>query len=263
MLTGLGASQAFSVVLRQGDALEARFASQKTLAREEERFRARAAELATPEALLRDRRSLEFVLQAYGLEGEIGKTAILRKLMTQDPDATGSLAGTMVDPRYRQFARDMSGWDGTSGPPLQRAGAVDGLIEKWRTARFEVRMGEDSPGLREALYFRRVAPDKTSVVEMMGDPALVYVLRMAAGLPRQFGTLDYDQQRTLLEKRIDMETFSDPKRLDQFIRRFLVRYEIENGSGQADSGGIATLLSGSGSTSGLFSLLGSTLNLRV
>jgi hypothetical protein len=261
MLTGLGATQAFAVVTRQGGALEARFAAQPTMAREEARFRERAPQLATPEALLRDRRSLEFVLQAYGLEGEIGKTAILRKLMTQDPDAKGSLAGTMVDQRYRQFARDMSGWDGT--PPLQRAGALDAIMEKRRTARFEIRMGEESPGLREALYFRRLAPGKASVVEMMGDPALTYVLRVATGLPRQFGSLDYAQQRTMLEQRVDLQTFADPKRLDQFIRRFLVRYEMENGGGQPDSGGVASLLGGGGGTSGLFSVLGSALNLRV
>lgn len=263
MLSGLGASQAFSVVLRQGEALEARFAAQKTLSREEERLRARAPELATPEMLLRDRRSLQFVLEAYGLEGEIGKTAILRKLMTQDPDAKGSLAGTMVDPRYRQFARDMSGWDGASGPPLGRAGALDALVAKWRTARFEVKMGEDAPGLREALYFRRIAPGKASLVELMGDPALVYVLRMATGLPKQFGGLEFGQQKAILEKRVDMAAFADPKRLDQFVRRFLSQYEIENGAAESDRSGLVGLLSGSGGTAGLYSLLGSALNLRV
>jgi hypothetical protein len=260
MLVGLSAPTAWAVVQRQGDQLQARFATQKTMAREADRLRERAAQIADPEALLKDRRTLQLVLESYGLESEINKTAILRKLMTQDPDADGALAGQMTDQRYRQFARDFSNWSPT--PPLQRTGAIDTILERWQTARFEKQLGEDAPGLREALYFQRNAPGAETVLQLMSDPALSLVLRVGLGLPAQFASLEFDQQRATLEKRVDMETFSDPKRLDQFLRRFLVRYEQEFG-GAANSNPLASLLSNDGGTGGLFNLLGSTLNLRV
>jgi hypothetical protein len=105
---GLSAPSAWAVLQRQGSAAEERYSQRKDVAREVARFREAVPKLSDPEALLKNRRALEFVLESYGLEGEIFKKAILRKLMTEDPDARGSLAGQMTDARYRQFARDFS-----------------------------------------------------------------------------------------------------------------------------------------------------------
>lgn len=263
MLTGLSGSAAWAVVNRQGEALRDRFVGQATLARESDRFAERARTIATPEALLRDRRTLQFVLESYGLESEIGKTAILRKLMTENPDAQGSLANKMVDQRYRQFARDFSGWDRQN--PLTKTGALSTITERWQTARFEKGMGENSPGMREALYFRRNAAGAEKVTQLMADPALAFVVRVATGLPRQFAGLSFEQQRDVLERRVDMTTFSDPKRLDAFIRRFLVRYDIENGgaTGGPQNPLAGLFAGGGGGTQGLFGLLGSRLNQRA
>jgi hypothetical protein len=260
MLVGLSAPQAWSVVQRQGEALATRFAAQPTLTREIDRFRERAAAITDPEALLRDRRTLQFVLESYGLESEIGKTAILRRLMTQDPDARGSLANQMTDRRYRQFARDFSGWD--QQVPFRKAAAMETIIGRWQTARYEKRLGEDAPGLREALYFQRNAPEATSVLQLMADPALALVLRVGLGLPRQFAGLEFAQQRAILERRTDLAAFKDPKRLDAFLRRFVIGYEAEFG-GARTGNPLAGLLSGDGGGSGLASLLGSALNRRV
>lgn len=262
MLTGLNGSAAWAVVNRQGEALRERFVGQSTLTRETERFREKAAAIATPEALLRDRRTLQFVLESYGLESEIGKTAILRKLMTENPDEQGSLAGRMVDQRYRQFARDFSGWDRQN--PFTKPAALANITERWQTARFEKGMGEGSPGMREALYFRRNAAGAEQVTQLMSDPALAFVVRVATGLPRQFVGLSFEQQKTMLEQRVDMTTFSDPKRMDAFIRRFLVRYDLENGGSTGPASPLAGLFApGAGGTSGLFGLLGSRLNQRA
>lgn len=260
MLAGVGAPAAWSVLQRQGDALAARFAAQPGLAREADRFREATGTIHTPEALLKDRRSLQFVLESYGLESEIGKTAILRKLMTEDPDAEGSLANRMTDQRYRQFARDFSGWQ--TRIPFAKPGAIDTIVERWQTARYERQLGEDAPGLREALYFRRNAAGATSVLQLMSDPALSLVLRVGLGLPKQFAMLEFDQQKAVLSSRTDLSTFNDPKRLDAFLRRFLIRYEQDYG-GAAQADPLAGLLAPATGAEGLYALLGRSLNLRI
>jgi hypothetical protein len=260
MLVGLSAPLAWSVLQRQGQALEDRFTAQPKLAREADGFRERAAAVTTPEQLLKDRRTLQYVLESYGLESEISKTAVLRKLMTQDPDEKGSLANRLTDARWRQFARDFSEWDVQN--PFRKTGAVNTIIERRNQAAYEKQLGQDAPGLREALYFQRNAADAVSVLTLMSDSALALVVRVGLGLPSQFAGLEFEQQRAVLEKRVDLETFSDPKRMDQFLRKFLVRYEQEYG-GAASSNPLAGLLGADGGTGGLFSLLGSTLNLRI
>ena len=136
------------------------------------------------------------------------------------------------------------------------------LIGRWQVARYEKQLGEDAPGLREALYFRRVAPGASSVLQLMSDPALALVARVGLGLPSQFSGLEFAQQRAILEARVDLKTFSDPRRMDAFLRRFLIRYEQEYGGAQAASP-LAPLLSSDGGTTGLYALLGTSLNLRV
>jgi hypothetical protein len=260
-LPGLSAATAWSVLTRQGSTAEARFATRTDVTRETERFRERAPTIKTPEALLKDRRTLEFVLTSYGLESEIGKTAILRKLMTQNPDAQGSLANQMTDQRYRQFARDFSNWSPRS--PFERTGGMDTIVERWTTATYESSAGQDNPGLREALYFARNAGGATTVLQLMADKALAYVVRVGLGLPAQFEAVGFDQQRAVLEKRVDLTQFQDPKQLDRFIKRFLVRYELENGSASGSSPTVSLFQNSGGGTGGLFGVLGSRLNLRA
>jgi hypothetical protein len=258
---GLSAPSAWAVLQRQGSAAEERYSQRKDVAREVARFREAVPKLSDPEALLKNRRALEFVLESYGLEGEIFKKAILRKLMTEDPDARGSLAGQMTDARYRQFARDFSKWDVKN--PFTKPRAVETLVARWTTSGYEQQAGTDNPGLREALYFKRNIGNATAVVQVMADPAMAYVARVALGLPSQFTALDFQQQKTILTKRLNMADFQDPRKVDQFLKRFLVRYEQENGGPQATD--LRTQLFGGGNagTSGLFGLLGSRLNLRI
>ena len=104
MLPGLGASAAFAIALRDGDQLRSRFAARRDMQAEMDRFRERAAQATDVEALLKDRRSLRVVLEAFQLEGEIGKTAILRKVLTEPLDDPGSLVNRFVDPRYKELA---------------------------------------------------------------------------------------------------------------------------------------------------------------
>ena len=69
---------------------------------------ARAALDGTPAALLKDRASLQVVLQAFGLDADINQTAVLKALMTQDPASSSSLAVRSGNPAFRAFANFMA-----------------------------------------------------------------------------------------------------------------------------------------------------------
>lgn len=110
MLDALPNTTAYTLITRDRAAWEGRFVAQKTTSRDITRFQESVANITSPEALLKDYRTLKFVLTAFGMEGEIGKTAVLRKLMTEDPTDPKSFANRMTDPRYRAFANAMSEW---------------------------------------------------------------------------------------------------------------------------------------------------------
>jgi hypothetical protein len=259
MLYGLGAATAWSVLQKNGEALQTRWEARKDVTRDVERFRERAAGIGSIDELMKDRRTLSFVLEAFQLEGEIDKRAVVRRLLTDDPADPRSFANRMVDPRYRQINRDFGAQE---GPPLADAALVDKIATLTLTNRFEKANGEANPGLREALYFQRMIGTVSDVQGLMGDRVLTAVARTALGLPKQFGLLEFEQQKAILEKRLDPETFKDPAWVNRFVQRYLTLNE--DAASPASDPRLALFGgAGDGTANGLLNFVGARLNLRL
>jgi hypothetical protein len=257
VLNGLGAPAAWALLQRKGEALQARFEQQKTITREVERFRERAREIGSVDELMKDRRTLSFVLEAFQLESEIDKRGIVRRLLTDDPTDLRSFANRMVDPRYRQINR---AFGGAEGRPLGDVRLVERIIDQTLTNRFEKAQGEANPGLREALYFKRMIAGVSTVNQLMSDRVLTAVARGALGLPEKFGLLSFEQQRSILEKRIDFKSFQDPKAVDRFVQGYLIKTQ---GTRAAAGNPMLALLGGGDGAAGLSPLLGRNLSFRA
>lgn len=419
MLAGLGAQAALAVVERQGAALQARFAARSDNAAAAARLREVAPRIADVDALLRDRRALTMVLEAFQLETEVDKRAMLRRVMTEDPAARTSLVRRLTDPRWQQLAdafaaqrpvalttaqiaaqtpeqiralplNRMAGLDsgqvraltGTqvaaldpaqiaaitpealtgmdaadlaamSAPqvaaltpaqirallpfqiaaiepadlsalgaeqiralappqiraltarqigaltdaqigafdaaqaraftpvqrdaftparlrqldaapprpaaepapptrrPLDDRALVDRIVQAAMVTRFEKAMGETNPGLREALYFRRMAGQVQSINQLMADRALLEVARGALGLPPQFAALSFEQQRDTLTRRLDVKDLQDPAK----VARMANRYVLQAQPAALQNPALA-LLSNEGGAAGLAALIG-------
>lgn len=253
MLDGLGAPAAWAVMQRTGDTLQTRFATFRSNTADAARLRERAPNIATVEDLLRDRRSLGLVLEAFQLEGEIDKKAILRKVMTEPLDDPNSFANRMADPRYSQLAASFAGRD---TKPLGSASLVDSLINRAMVNRFEKASGDANPGMRAALYFKRTIGAVTTIPQILADRALTEVVRGGLGLPEQFGLQTYDQQKAILTRRLDPATFSDPKAMNKLVVRYLNQVDAAPASNP-----ILGLLSGG--TGAMPGLLGQRVSFSV
>ncbi len=250
MLDGIGASTAWAILQRQGDSLATRFAAQKGNQADAARFRQRAAEITTVDALMQDRRSLTLVLEAFQLEGEIDKRAVIRKLLTEDPADSASFANRMADPRYRQIN---AAFGGRTGAPLGSAALVEKIVRAAMTNRFEKAAGAGNSGLREALYFQRSIAGVGSIPALMSDAALTAVAKGALGLPSSFGLLDYERQRDILAKRLDPTTFTDAKAMGKLVQRYLV--QAGDNSGTSNNPVLSLFSGGGGSGQSLLSLI--------
>ena len=261
MLYGLGATTAWSVLQRNGEAMQARWEARKDVSRDVERFRERAAEIGSIDALMKDRRTLTFVLEAFQLESEVDKRAVVRKLLTEDPADLASFANRMADPRYRQLNQTF-GFDDETKPPLLDPDRVEQVIRKTLTNRFEKANGEANPGLREAMYFQRMIGSITDVKGLMSDKVLTAVARTALGLPKQFALLDYEQQKLIFEKRLDAANFQDPAWVNRLVQRYLTLNE--DAAAPASDPRLALFGgAGDGTANGLLSFVGAKLNLRL
>lgn len=225
----------FKAVTAQLDRQQKSFERQPLVKRAIEYFNEKAPDIKSVDDLLKDRRLTEFVLGAFQLEEKVDAKGLLRKLLSEDPADQKSLANRLSDPRYRQLAAALTGLkNGTA--IFSNANARSGLISAYKTNQFEKYQGEQTPGLREAFYFKRQIGSADNIFQVIGSEPLAKVVRVALGLPKEFSGLPAKQQAKFLENRFDLEKIKEPRELNKFIDRFLANNDSLNstGSGIAD-----------------------------
>lgn len=213
-------------------------------------FEAAAAGIKSPDALLKDYRALAVVLDAFGLEKYQNSPALLRKLLTENPDDRGSVAYRLRDAKVLAFAKALSNW---STPPLADKSARDALLQQFQLNAYERTADAQTPGVRLALYFTRRAGGVTATSQLQADPDLLRVAVEGIGLPwNGFLQLDFRSQTRLLKTRLNVADLQKPEYVAKLAKGFLARQAVEQAGG-----GATGLLSG-GATSGndLLGLLG-------
>jgi hypothetical protein len=143
-------------------------------------FTAHAASITTPQALLGNYKALSVVLGAFGLGGQISETAVLKQLLTQDPNSKTSLAYKTGNAKYIEFATALQHW---SPPPFSTKAGIQSIITAYKNNVFETYAGTQTPGLGQALYFQRSAASIKSLTQLQSDPELLAVAVTGVGLP--------------------------------------------------------------------------------
>lgn len=242
----------YRVVNTQRDRIQTQFEKLPQVKTAIADFQAKAPNIKTPEDLLKDRRSLQFVLSAFQLEDQIDSRAIIKKILTEDPTSNSALANLLQDPRYKAMAKAMQPLqDGKK--PFSNAEFMKTIVTGYKNNEFEKYEGEQTPGLREAMFFKRNIGSVTSGLQILGNKTLTEVVRVAIGMPKEMGLLDAKKQAQIIEKQVDVSKFKDPAFVDRFIDRYLANNDRQN-SGSTGSNPMASLFGGS-SRGGSISIL--------
>lgn len=231
-----------------------------TYQRDVAHFQAALPNIKSVDDLLKDRQTLTVALGAFQLADQVDAKGLLRKILTQDPADKASLVNQLADPRYKQFAQAFQSLSTDGGAAINAAGFADKIVNGYRVNQFEEQEGQNQPAVREALYFARTAGAVTTTLQVLGDRTLADVVRVAQGLPQEFGALGVDQQVAGLKRAgFDPTKLSDPATLQKYVQRYLVMYDIANPPNGDVTGGLATLFQpadpSTDTASGLLSLL--------
>lgn len=225
-------------------------------------FQKVAATIQTPAALLKDYRSLTVVLGSLGMSSMIGETAVLKELMTQDPTSSTSLAKTSGNASWQAFAKLMSGWTSTS-TPLTSTTVRSTIVSNFLTTSYEASQNNNYAGMGNALYFTRAATSITSIDALMSDSTLLKVVETNLGLdPDQFGALDFDQQKSILSKGVNLKNFATPAGIERQAEQYLALMG-ENGTTAAAPSGMMSLFESSSNSDSLLGIIGASLSTSV
>jgi len=214
-------------------------------------FQKLAPSLTTPDALLKNYKALSFVLEAYGMSSSINQTALLKKLMTENPASKTSFALRSGNLAFMRFAKAMAQFN---PPPFSTSAGVTATVTAAATARFESQQDSRISGLADALYFTRQAHGITNLNQILADPRLLNVVSAAANLPDQFSSMDYKPQIALLKKQVDVKKFQDAGFVAKYVQKYLA-ISAANTAGVQDPNGAIATLNGTSSASDILSAL--------
>jgi hypothetical protein len=224
--------------------------------REMEYFREEVGKVESLEEFLGNERLYRFALTAFDLESQVPYKGLIKKILEEGVADKGSLANKLSDPKFRTFARALGfAEDGTKN--VRNPNFVDEVVERYKRVRVETDAGEDNVGVRLAAYFERRAHSITSWYSVLGDRALREVAFAAFDLPNEMQQTNPDRLVKILESRFDIEDLKDPAKLETFIKRFTLMYDIRTNK-EANGGG-ATVLQlygggGGGGSSGIIAI---------
>lgn len=260
----LGGYAGWKVFERTAARQRAAFGDQKSVQRDLAAFRDRIGEISSAGQLLGDRRLLAVALGAFGLEDEIGKKALIRRVLEEGAGDPRALANRMNDPRWKAFAVGFGFGD------AERADFATSAFKEMIAARyveraFERAVGESDESFRLAMNFRREAKaiaagpnaDRLGWLQIMGQRPLRAVVEAAFGLPASIASLDLDRQREIFENKAEQtfgtrspKAFLDDANIETAIRRFFARSAAAAPSGVSSGATALAILGGSALASG-------------
>ena len=174
---------------------------------------------------LKDTRLFKYAMTAFGLEEFSNAKGYMRKILESALDDPKSLVSRTNDPKIKEFAKVFD-FKAFGKATTQRAATGQAVVDRYVRQTMETDAGEqDGDGVRLALYFKRMASQIATPYDILADQALSKVVRVALGMPNEMAAASIEKQAAAIEKRIELEDFQDPAKVDKFLTRFTAMWD--------------------------------------
>jgi hypothetical protein len=248
--SGLPALVAWRQLEKNGDAQQTRFSKQATVQQKVAAAESAVKSAKTVDELLNNRRFMEFALSAYGLESEIDKKGLVNRVLKSNLLDEQSLANRMNDERYRDMAKALQ-FQALGVTNIKTSAVFESLKARYLKNEFEKAQGQQSPGLREALYFRENIKNAKNPYAILGDRTLREVVTKTLDIPREVAIQSVESQAGLLTRKIDITKFQDKAFVDKFIQRYLNKMDQDTSNSSGANSLYSGLLQGASSGYGI------------
>lgn len=175
----------------------------------------------TPEDLLRNPEARRVLMQGIGLADQVDNAGLAIKALTSDPSKPTSLVKQLPDKRWSASAVQLdfaaSGLKKLKDPAFRQV-ISDGLIEYKRLSA----ISEKSQVVADALTIQRLPDTKADIYTVLGNKVMRRVATTIAGLPKELALQSVEAQARSLSARFNIDQFSDPKKREKVIQRYLI-----------------------------------------
>jgi hypothetical protein len=221
---------AYQLAVKQGDAGPEKMAARKDIKAEVDYFRNNIQSVKSVDDLFKDRRMMQFVLDATDLGKETDKMGLLKKVLTQKAEDSDALMNKLVDKRFKVAAAMLQfGEKGLA--QIQRETTKDDLAELYVKNKYNAGLAKQNSGVPLALYFKDNVSSVKNTYDILGDQRMRHVVTTALGLPLELANQSVEAQAAAIEKRMKLSDLKDPKFVDKLAKRFLMASDTGTGTG--------------------------------
>lgn len=251
---GLPAVVAWKQLEKTGEQQRARWEKQPSVQREVAYAKDFASKVKNVEELINNRRFMNFALSAFGLESEVDKKGLLRKVLLSDLTDQNSYANRMNDPRFRELAQRLD-LKAVGLANVKSEATLTSIELRYKKNEFEKAQGDAAPGLREAIYVKENASRMKSIYDVLGDRTMRAVMSKAFDIPLETAVQSVESQATAFGRKVDVEKFKDKRWVEKTIQIYLTKIDTETSQSSGAGSMYASLLTP------LFDTGGGTLDL--
>jgi Protein of unknown function (DUF1217) len=205
-LYGLDSASAWRTLQKDPQKYIDRFSKDKGVQKEIEYFAKKAPTLTSVDALMKDRRALQYVLDSYGLGSEINNAGRIKKILTEDPTNSNSLVNKLADTKFKTMATALRMDQGST--TLQNLVSTGALKTSYIQNEFEEALGDQDAALRQAAYFARNSGTISNVYSILGDKILRDVVTSTFNLPKELAIQKIETQAKVVAGRVDITKFA-------------------------------------------------------
>ncbi len=224
----------------------ARVAKDPTVVRDIAAFTQGLANAKTLDAALSNPNVMKVLLTANGLSDELQYTALAKKALMSDASDSSSLVNQLSDTRWKTLAQTYNlASTGLAG--LQSASVQAQITGAYEQVTWMNSLDDTTPGLAEALQFKRKASQITTADDILGDPVNRDVVLTALGIPAQIAFQELPAQESAVTSRLDISKLQDAS----FVNTLTDRYLLAKKAAATTSPASSSLLSLSVRSSGL------------
>jgi hypothetical protein len=194
--------------------------------------------------LLADPAVMKVLLTANGLGDQIAYTALAQKTLQSNVNDPNSLANKLADTRWKPVVKTYD-FANKGLNVIQDPKVISTIADAYAEIIWRKSLDATTPGLSNALTFRKEASTITSVDQILGDPIMRNVVTTALGLPLQIAFQPLQAQEKAVTSRLDIAKLKDPKFVESFVQRYLLAAnKSATTSAPPDIGSLAAQLRG-------------------
>ncbi len=209
-----------SAELKQTQAVKAT-AAQPEVNRAVSAFTAAVNSAKTVKDLLANPAVMKVLLTANGLGNQVAYTALAQKALQSDVTDPKSLVNRLTDTRWKPVAQTYD-FANKGLSVIQDPKVISTLTNAYAEVIWRQSLDATTPGLSNALTFRKQASTISSVDQILGDPVLRKVVTTALNIPLQIAFQPLLAQEKAVSAQLDITKFKDPKYVESFVQRYLV-----------------------------------------